>query len=596
MTRIHLLLALTLALASPIADPAARAATDLPPIARQISIQDIDRTLKALDHDRTSGRQGERDAAALLERTLAAAGVRHTRHEVPAYLSWPVKGEVRIDGETAPIAGVTPSFGESTPEGGLAGSLVVIPPTREEDLSPITQDVGGRIIVATGLVSPESVLRAERAGAIGLIHINIVDVLHEMTATTIWGTPTTASATRIPKIPVVSVTKRDGERVRAAAAAGRRVRLVAEVRTGWADIPLVVADVPGRTADFVLVATHLDAWYAGMTDTAGTVASILEMARVLQQHQGELERGVRFAWWPGHSFGRYAGSAWYVDRFWGDLDEHCVAYTNLDGSGRRGSQIDKISAGGWPGLAEFSREFARSLPGTLVPAREALFRPTRDSDASFQGLGIPHVSVGVPGPPPGHPDVEPAPSGLIRYWHTAEDTYDKLDLKALELDTQYRVAEIYELARRQVLPLQLAPIARAYMANLDALAKVAGAAFDLTLTRNFAATLLSAAARFDAQPAPAEPRAIAAHNAIATRLTHQLNATLYTASGRFDQDWAADMPHLPLLARAADLPALGADANASGFLRTELLRGRNAVDATLRDATRALDAFLESAR
>ena len=67
-----------------------------------------------------------------------------------------------------------------------------------------------------------------------------------------------------------------------------------------------------------------------IADTAGSDASILEMARVLQAQQSRLERGVRFAWWPGHSFGRYAGSTWYVDRFWADLDQHCVAYTNLD--------------------------------------------------------------------------------------------------------------------------------------------------------------------------------------------------------------------------------------------------------------------------
>ncbi len=587
---------LSLAIVAVLAVAPTSAAPDLPPVARQVSIAEIDGSLKALDHDRTSGREGERQAAAFLERKLKEYGVRFTRHDMSAFLSWPVRGEVRIDGDGAPLNAVTPSFGVSTAKEGLAGTLVFIPQTREEDLSPIAEDVRGRIVVATGLISPESVLRAQRAGAIGLIHVNLVDVLHEMTATTIWGTPTTASAARLPTIPVVSVTKRDGERLRRAAAADKTVRLFAEVQTGWADIPLVVAEVPGRTLDFILVATHLDAWYAGMTDTAGTVASILEMARVLQARHGELERGVRFAWWPGHSFGRYPGSTWYVDHFWGELDEHCVTYTNLDGSGRRGSQMDKIAAGGWPGIGEFTREFARSLPGTLLPARERLFRPTRDSDSSFQGLGIPHFSVGVPGPPDGHPDVEPAPSGLIRYWHTAEDTYDKLDLRALERDTQYRVAQIYELARRPVLPLRVAPIVAAYVANLDALAKAAGTAFDLSGTRRSATALLTLAERFDAQAPPSDRNTIAARNALATRLTHRLNATLYTGAGRFDQDWAADLPHLPLLARAAELPSLAADADAAGFLRTDLLRGRNAVEATLRDATRSLEQFLAAVR
>ena len=172
------------------------------------------------------------------------------------------------------------------------------------------------------------------------------------------------------------------------------------------------------------------------------------MAHVLQARSRQLERGVRFAWWPGHSFGRYAGSTWYVDRFWADLDQHCVAYTNLDGPGRRGSPMDQVSAGGWPGIAEYSVSSRRCLTSKTPESRGGrnggLFRPTRDSDSSFQGLGIPEFSIGVPGPPRGHPDLEAG--GRISYWHTAQDTIEKLDPKALELDTQYRVAQLYSLA------------------------------------------------------------------------------------------------------------------------------------------------------
>ena len=76
------------------------------------------------------------------------------------------------------------------------------------------------------------------------------------------------------------------------------------------------------------------------------------------------------------------------------------------------------------------------------------------------------------------------------------------------------------------------------------------------------------------------------------KLTHALNSTLYTTSGRFDQDPAAAEPVLPLLGRVKDLPALPADGDAIGFLMTSLVRGRNVVDATLRDATAAIDEYL----
>ena len=78
------------------------------------------------------------------------------------------------------------------------------------------------------------------------------------------------------------------------------------------------------------------------------------------------------------------------------------------------------------------------------------------------------------------------------------------------------------------------------------------------------------------------------------RLTHRLNSMLYTGAGRFDQDPAADLPVLPRLARARELPALADDADARGFLEAELLRGRNSVVATLDDASDELERHLDA--
>jgi hypothetical protein len=380
-----------------------------------------------------------------------------------------------------------------------------------------------------------------------------------------------------------------------------KVTLKIKVEQGWAIAPLVVADVPGKTADFVMVTTHLDAWYKGMTDTAGSDASILEMAHVLQGQQGRLERGVRFAWWPGHSFGRYAGSTWYVDRFWADLDAHCVAYTNLDGPGRRGSLIDQVTASGWPGIGEYSREFAQGLISltskTLEEARGGRnggqFRPTRDSDSSFQGLGIPEFAIGVPGPPRGHPDLEPG--GRISYWHTAQDTLEKIDPKVLELDTKYRVAQLYSMATLPNLPLRIAPIASAFQKALDEVGTAAAGAFDLQSTSRASAALVASATKLDAAPRPSDARSREALNHLLVRVTHRLNSRLYTKAGRFDQDPAGNVSMLPLLSRARELKSLSKDSDTYGFLETELLRGRNAVESTLTEATHEIDNYLASA-
>jgi Zn-dependent M28 family amino/carboxypeptidase len=503
-----------------------------------------------------------------------------------AFLSWPIRARLTVSDPDLTFKAVTPAFGVSTPAGGVTAEIVWLAG------SETIGDARGKILVAPGMISPESALRAQKAGAAGLIHVNRTDTLHEMIATTIWGTPTTESAERIPTIPIVSIGMSDGKRLRNAANSGRlEVTLFAEVEGGWSTIPLLIAEVPGKSSDFIMVATHVDAWFRGMTDTAGTVASILEMARLLQGQKEAFERGVRFAWWSGHSFGRYPGSTWYADRFWRDLDEHGVAYTNLDGAGRRGSRMGEIYARGWPGMAAYSREFAERLTGKSISTPSRLFRPGRDSDSAFQGIGMPHFAVGVPGPPRGHPDVQP--SGRIDYWHTDRDTLDKLDMKALILDTQYRVAQLYDFATLPVLPHCIAPIAESYGRALDQLKTAAGASFDLSSTRAEAGKLFEVAKRLDDSTRPTDRAAMDSLNRLLVRVTHRLNAALYTRAGRFDQDPAAAVPILPLLARVRELATLNPESDLYGFLETELIRGRNEVEATLREARREMEDYLK---
>lgn len=565
----------------------------------EVSIAEIERTLHAIDVDRTGASNGERAAADHLERKLAEYGIAYTKHDSRLFLSWPGRAEVTIPGAPT-IVGKTAAFASATPKGGLRGVLLLDPKvTRRVDRTlAFGSEVRGTIPVVHGIVDTEAlVLAGQLAGVLAIIQIDSTDTLHEDIVTTIWGTPTTESAGRLPKIPYLCITQSDGERVRAAAAKGPvTARLVTEVTRGWRTIPTVVAEVPGRSADFVFVTTHLDAWYHGMTDTAGSVASILDMARVLQKHRGDLERGVRFAWWTGHSFGRYAGSAWYVDRFWAEIDRHCVAYTNLDGPGRRGSRIDAVSASGWPGLANYARESATRITGKTVGGARApsvdaqIFRPGRDSDSSFQGLGVPFFSIGVPGPTNGSPDIDAA--GRIAYWHSPDDTIDKLDMRALELDTAYRVAQLYDMATTKTLPHLLAPIAASYAAVIKDLAATPGTGFDLHSIVKAAAGFEEAANRFDRAARPTDSAGTDAFNRLVVRLTHRLNSMLYTKTGPFDQDPAAQLPILPRLARVEELSTLPRESDEFGFLEAELIRGRNAVESTLREATDAIDAFL----
>src|SRR5436190_7391020 len=94
------------------------ATVDPKSVGDQIDINEIDRTLKAIDVDRTSGGEGERQSAAYLERKLAEYGVHHARYDMKAYLSWPKRATVSASGASgaagAEFRGVTPAFSAST--------------------------------------------------------------------------------------------------------------------------------------------------------------------------------------------------------------------------------------------------------------------------------------------------------------------------------------------------------------------------------------------------------------------------------------------------------------------------------------------------
>jgi hypothetical protein len=76
----------------------------------------------------------------------------------------------------------------------------------------------------------------------------------------------------------------------------------------------------------------------------------------------------------------------------------------------------------------------------------------------------------------------------------------------------------------------------------------------------------------------------------------QWNSTLHTRAGRFDQDPAADLLLLRWLARVTDLGALPREGDDFGFLETEMIRGRNKVEATMRGAIEAIGAYLAQRR
>ena len=132
-------------------------------VQRAVSIAEIQRTLDAFNIDRTSGKDGERQAADYLIRKLTEYGVKHERHEARLFMSWPVSAEITVPGSPPlTIRGVTPAFGASTPADGLTADT--IDRTGNQTFGP---EMRGKIAILSGGVSPDRTLAAQRAGVAG---------------------------------------------------------------------------------------------------------------------------------------------------------------------------------------------------------------------------------------------------------------------------------------------------------------------------------------------------------------------------------------------------------------------------------------------
>src|SRR5919108_5297617 len=286
-------------------------------LAAEVSAQTLmDHVATIAAWERESGSAGEAQAFDYIERTLKGYGLDVERWEIDAYISLPLHGELRrADG--AVIGGLTHSFSPSVDT--LEGELVDVGDGSPAELAR----AAGKIALVRGLATPGKAWAAQQAGTLGQIFV-VMDHLHNMIVTTIWGTPVPETAWRIPATPCLSILGADGDQLRSRLAGGPlRVQLTTRVRTGWMPIPHLVGSLAGRDEDrFVLFSGHVDSWHHGAMDNATANATMLEVARLLARRRDALRRGIRFAFWSGHSHGRYAGSAWYADHAWRELHAH----------------------------------------------------------------------------------------------------------------------------------------------------------------------------------------------------------------------------------------------------------------------------------
>ena len=536
---------------------------------------------------RLSGTEEERASFDYVEGVLGDLGLETTRHTGWAYISLPERAELTVEGTEVPA--ITHSMAPETPEGGLELPLVYAGSGTWEDYSG--KDVRGKAVLVEGIAIPGKARAAEEAGAAACVFANADEHVHEMIVSTLWGSPTPETRRDLPRVPMVSVGAAGAKILRASLEGPTppTVRLTTRIFTGWKEIPTLVAELDGteEPEKFVLFSGHIDSWHYGAMDNGSANALMLEVLRILLPHRERLRRSLRLAFWSGHSHGRYAGSAWYADNFWEELHENCVLHLNTDSPGGRGATV--LTEG--QAMAE-TRGVAADAIRALTGEEFRGSRFGRSGDQSFMSLGIPSLFMFVSEQPPGQDASAGDVAALLGgpgakgggvgwWWHTTEDTPDKLDPELLARDARIYAVVAHRFLSETVLPLDVRASAEELLGHLRNWSEKAGERFDLSSVVSRAEEAAELADRF-------QRRLEAARENDRSEVTQELNEAVrrvelglvrlnYARSDPFDHDPAVPQPPVPLLAPIDRLLLTDRGSDEEREITTVLVRRRNRV-------------------
>jgi aminopeptidase YwaD len=407
---------------------------------------------------RFGGTEGERRAAQFLKAKMEEYGLSDVRLEPVEYVGW-TRGEARLE-IVHPVEKTVPCISlPHSPPTQMEGAILDMDDGAPKDFDTRAEEIRGKIVMTTSEANPknskrwihrsEKYGRALMAGAIGFIYVNHYPGYGPVTGGI--GRALTLSAGhydyRAGPIPGISLSKEDGAYIQRLIKRGEEVRIrlttTDECRpmTSWN----VVGDLPGRVhpEQLVMMGSHYDGHdiSQGAVDPASGAVSVLEAARVLAQYAPDLPCTVRFALWGIEEIG-LIGSREYVRAHADELGQ-IRFYLNMDSAGATTNKRD-IVLNEWPDLAppmeRWSEEMALGFAvGQSVTAYSDHF--------PFFMAGVPTGSM------------QSAKQTLTGrgYGHTAHDTVDKVEPKALReaatlaarLALRIASAETWPVARRE---------------------------------------------------------------------------------------------------------------------------------------------------
>lgn len=242
---------------------------------------------------------------------------------------------------------------------------------------------------------------------------------------------------QLDRIPQAVVAREDAERLARFAATGKplRARLELPNRTGGpAEQENVVAEIRGREQpdEFVLLGAHLDSWElgTGALDNGCNAALVIESVRAIAASGIRPRRSIRFVLFSGEEQGML-GSWAYVRAHRGEMDRAVVAVIFDEGIGR----VTGYSLGGRKDIEAGVREVLKPVESWGANAHTA--------DAFVGTDNLDFLLEGVPTLVANQEEANYLPN-----YHASTDTFDKVDLRELQLHAALVGVTVFGIAER----------------------------------------------------------------------------------------------------------------------------------------------------
>jgi hypothetical protein len=203
-----------------------------------------------------------------------------------------------------------------------------------------------------------------------------------------------------------------------------RISLKVNIESTRATVDNVLAYLPGKTDEYIIIGAHYDHLgygnvdslapsqigqvHPGADDNGSGTAGVMELARLLAPMKGQLQRGILFASFAGEELGLLGSAEWVKDPTL-SLD-NAVAMINMDMIGR--IRDDKIYIGGTGTGSTFKSLLDEEKAKSSFNIEYSASGYAASDHTSFVGKKIPVLFFF---------------SGLHSDYHKPSDTWDKIN-------------------------------------------------------------------------------------------------------------------------------------------------------------------------